>query len=180
MVFLVHIHLVHAFSAQTNLLSVHAITARLNPLKHYLTKPSFQSTSSSSSLAPFPPGAIPSSHRRPSAPTHAAHASIGAIVASATSNPMRIRPDPPAGLEVLESETFRMQCFNTLTGTKFLIFTELGPPGGPGNIEGYLRKIYDLYADYVTKNPFYQLDMPIRCDIFDRRLGSFIREINSR
>lgn len=112
-------------------------------------------------------------------PGHSSSTSIGTIASNVTPTP-RIHRDPPSGLEVLESETFRMQCFNTLTGTKFLIFTELGLPGGPGNVEGYLRKIYDLYADYVTKNPFYSLEMPIRCEIFDRKLGSYIAEINSR
>ena len=29
-------------------------------------------------------------------------------------------------------------------------------------VEELLRKIYELYADYVLKNPFYSLDMPIR------------------
>ncbi|KAI1423067.1 Sybindin-like protein [Xylaria sp. FL1777] len=85
------------------------------------------------------------------------------------------RPDPPSGLEVLESENFRLQCFNTLTGTKFLLFTDTLQT----NVDIAMRKVYDLYADYVTKNPFYQLEMPIRCDTFDRKLNSYIREINT-
>ncbi|KAI1817987.1 Sybindin-like protein [Poronia punctata] len=85
------------------------------------------------------------------------------------------RPDPPAGLEVLESENFRLQCFNTLTGTKFLLFTDTLQ----ANVDVTMRRVYDLYADYVTKNPFYQLEMPIRCETFDRKLNSYIREINS-
>lgn len=85
------------------------------------------------------------------------------------------RPDPPAGLEVLESENFRLQCFNTLTGTKFLLFTD----NLQANVDVAMRKVYDLYADFVTKNPFYQLEMPIRCDTFDRKLNSYIREINN-
>ncbi|KAI0409059.1 Sybindin-like protein [Xylaria palmicola] len=85
------------------------------------------------------------------------------------------RPDPPAGLEVLESENFRLQCFTTLTGTKFLLFTDTLQ----ANVDVAMRKVYDLYADYVTKNPFYQLEMPIRCDTFDRKLNSYIREVNN-
>ncbi|KAI1160519.1 Sybindin-like protein [Nemania serpens] len=85
------------------------------------------------------------------------------------------RPDPPAGLEVLESENFRLQCFNTLTGTKFLLFTD----NLQANVDVAMRKVYDLYADFVTKNPFYQLEMPIRCDTFDRKLNSYIRETNN-
>ncbi|KAM0330415.1 hypothetical protein ACHAPQ_006391 [Fusarium lateritium] len=86
------------------------------------------------------------------------------------------RPEPSSGLEVLETENFRMQCFNTMTGTKFLLFTDTTQ----ANVDVTIRKIYDLYADYVMKNPFYSLEMPIRCDIFDRKLLSYIREINNR
>lgn len=69
-----------------------------------------------------------------------------------------------------------MQCFNTLTGTKFLLFTETTQV----NVEVAMRRVYELYCDYVMKNPFYQLEMPVRCEAFERRLGSYIREINSR
>jgi len=86
------------------------------------------------------------------------------------------RPEPPSGLEVMESENFRMQCFNTLTGTKFLLFTDTTQT----NLDVTMRRVYDLYSDYVMKNPFYSLEMPIRCDIFDRKLLSYIREINNR
>ena len=35
-----------------------------------------------------------------------------------------------------------------------------------------LTRVYGLYADYVLKNPFYELDMPIRCELFDLQLTS--------
>ncbi|KAH8676331.1 cis-golgi transport protein particle complex subunit [Xylariales sp. PMI_506] len=95
------------------------------------------------------------------------------------------RPEPPSGLEVLESENFRLQCFNTMTGIKFLLFTDQAGVGGGvatgGGFEtgGPMRRVYELYADYVMKNPFYQLEMPVRCETFDRKLNSYIREINN-
>ncbi|KAL2756170.1 hypothetical protein ACRALDRAFT_2042361 [Sodiomyces alcalophilus JCM 7366] len=113
---------------------VHAITARLNPLKNHAP------------VATTGPGGIPS------------------------------RAEPPSGLEVMETENFRLQCFNTLTGTKFLLFTDTTQV----NVDVTIRRIYDLYSDYVMKNPFYQLEMPIRCETFDRKLMSYIREINNR
>ncbi|CAI4216368.1 unnamed protein product [Parascedosporium putredinis] len=91
-------------------------------------------------------------------------------------NGVASRPEPSSGLEVLETENFRMQCFNTLTGTKFLLFSETTQ----ANVDLTIRRIYELYCDYVMKNPFYQLEMPVRCDAFDRKLLSYIREINSR
>ena len=47
------------------------------------------------------------------------------------------------------------------------------------NVDVAMHKVYDLYADYVTKNPFYQLEMPIRCETFDRKLNSYIKEMNN-
>ncbi|KAI1336445.1 Sybindin-like protein [Xylariaceae sp. FL0016] len=114
---------------------VHAITARLNPVK----------SQQQQQTQPVAGGNIPS------------------------------RPDPPTGLEVMESENFRLQCFNTMTGTKFLLFTDTMQ----ANVDVAMRKVYDLYSDYVMKNPFYQLEMPIRCETFDRKLNSYIREINN-
>lgn len=40
----------------------------------------------------------------------------------------------------------------------------MASPGQTG-LETFLKKIYTIYADYVLKNPFYSLDMPIRYDI---------------
>ena len=78
---------------------------------------------------------------------------------------------PVTGLESLETDKFRLTCFQTLTGTKFLLFTD--PMSG--NVETIMNKIYELYADFVMKNPFYQLEMPVRCEAFDRHLGAWLR-----
>ena len=72
---------------------------------------------------------------------------------------------------MLEASDFRLQCFQTATGIKFLLFTEPQQP----NIETTMRRIYELYSDYVMKNPFYTVEMPIRCEKFDRGLDGFVR-----
>jgi hypothetical protein len=43
-----------------------------------------------------------------------------------------------------------------------------------------MGKIYELYGDYVMKNPFYQLEMPIRSEGWERRLVGYLRVLNSR
>ncbi|PYI09692.1 Sybindin-like protein [Aspergillus sclerotiicarbonarius CBS 121057] len=78
---------------------------------------------------------------------------------------------PATGLECLETDKFRLTCFQTLTGTKFLLFTEPTMV----NIDVVMKKIYELYADFVMKNPFYQLEMPVRCESFDRNLQGWLR-----
>jgi len=76
-----------------------------------------------------------------------------------------------SGLEVLETSQFRLNCFQTITGTKFLLVTEPAQP----NIEVIMRRVYELYADFVMKNPFYTADMPVRVHKFDAGLDNFIK-----
>lgn len=97
--------------------------------------------------------------------------SVHAITKSLTPSALTLPASQRTGIEVLESSLFRLTCFQTFTGTKFLLFTEPGQP----NVDLIIRRIYELYADYVTKNPFYQMEMPVRCEAFDRNLGSYIR-----
>ncbi|CAI7575387.1 unnamed protein product [Penicillium palitans] len=78
---------------------------------------------------------------------------------------------PVSGLDYLETDKFRLTCFQTLTGTKFLLFTD----PLTGSVDTIIQKIYELYADYVMKNPFYQIEMPVRCEAFDRHLGAWLR-----
>ncbi|KAL1909958.1 hypothetical protein Sste5344_004147 [Sporothrix stenoceras] len=148
---------------------VHAITTRLNPLKHLKGSAAggAAGTTGGNGTSPNVGG------------TGAAAGANGRLPPGTVMTPTGLapsRPDPPSGLEVLETENFRMQCFNTLTGTKFLLFTDTAQ----ANVDATMRRVYDLYSDYVMKNPFYQLEMPIRCDMFDRKLNSYIREINNR
>ena len=40
-----------------------------------------------------------------------------------------------------------------------------------------LDKVYKLYADYVLKNPFYELEQPIQCEKFDIMLDRSLKVI---
>ncbi|KFV55215.1 Trafficking protein particle complex subunit 4, partial [Gavia stellata] len=64
-----------------------------------------------------------------------------------------------SGIEMLETDTFKLHCFQTLTAD----------PRQAG-IDSLLRKIYEIYSDFALKNPFYSLEMPIRCELFDQNL----------
>ena len=103
----------------------------------------------------------------------------------------QISPIPgSSGIQVLETDAFRLQCFQTLTGkfssfsiekwlieiyvgTKFLLITE----PRQSNVDIVIKRIYELYSDYVMKNPFYQWEMPIRCEEFDRNLQGYAKSI---
>ncbi|KAI8973454.1 Sybindin-like protein [Mycotypha africana] len=75
-----------------------------------------------------------------------------------------------SGIEMLEAENFKLYCHQTLTGTKFLLITN----PQINNVEPYMKKIYNLYSDFVMKNPFHTPEMPIRSDHFDQSLLKFI------
>lgn len=66
-----------------------------------------------------------------------------------------------SGIQCLEANNFKIYCFQTLTGVKFIAITDTKQQ----KVEDLLAKIYELYSDYVLKNPFYSVDMPIRSEI---------------
>ena len=68
------------------------------------------------------------------------------------------------GIELLSAETFDLHCFSAPTGTKFLLLVEPRCPQVPA----LLARIYELYADYVLKNPFYEAEQVIKCELFDQ------------
>mmetsp|Transcript_48797 Transcript_48797/g.66500 ORF Transcript_48797/g.66500 Transcript_48797/m.66500 type:complete len:148 (-) Transcript_48797:665-1108(-) len=74
----------------------------------------------------------------------------------------QIAPVISNGIEKLETDILKLQCFQSRTGIKFVITAEAGTP----DLESVLHSVYEAYADYVLKNPFYELDMPIRCELF--------------
>ncbi|PNF16731.1 Trafficking protein particle complex subunit 4 [Cryptotermes secundus] len=86
----------------------------------------------------------------------------------------QLSPEPrSSGIEVLEADTFKLHCFQTLTGVKFMIVAEPNQTG----MDVLLKRIYELYADYALKNPFYSLEMPIRCELFDTNLQNLLEQI---
>ncbi|CAG8637107.1 39832_t:CDS:2 [Gigaspora margarita] len=58
-------------------------------------------------------------------------------------------------------------------GTKFLIIAD----PTHANIDLVLRRTYDVYSDYVMKNPFYTPEMPIRSELFDVNIVKLIKQV---
>ena len=79
------------------------------------------------------------------------------------------------GIELLETDQFDLRCTQTPTGTKFFVTAAPKTLG----LEHLLRSVYDLYSDYVMKNPFYEMEMPIRCELFDTNVLSAVRNHNA-
>ncbi len=79
-------------------------------------------------------------------------------------------------METLECDGFVLQSFDTLTGLKFFLTAD---PDSK-HLDAVLKEVYTLYSDYVLKNPFYEMDMPIQCERFDERVQKLAADFNSR
>lgn len=60
-----------------------------------------------------------------------------------------------------------------MTGVKFVVVAAVA---STQNLDTLLRKIYEIYADYALKNPFYSIDMPIRSEKFDEALKALLEK----
>jgi hypothetical protein len=83
---------------------------------------------------------------------------IGSTLHSLHAITVAISPIPKSsGFTELECTTWKLNCLQTITGLKFMVFSE----GNHPKIKQLLDDIYSAYADYVLKNPFYTMDMPV-------------------
>ena len=46
---------------------------------------------------------------------------------------------------------------------------------GTRNLQKVLREIYVSYTDCALKDPFYELEMPIRCELFTQAVDDIMR-----
>eukprot|EP01025_Chloroclados_australasicus_P039838 TRINITY_DN41468_c1_g1_i2.p1 TRINITY_DN41468_c1_g1~~TRINITY_DN41468_c1_g1_i2.p1 ORF type:complete len:146 (-),score=4.74 TRINITY_DN41468_c1_g1_i2:375-812(-) len=80
------------------------------------------------------------------------------------------------GIVSLEADTFTVEVFQTLTGVKFLLF--VAP--GTRNTRDMLKAIYGLYADYVMKDPYYELEQRIKSEALREMLKSTVAEFEAQ
>ena len=52
-------------------------------------------------------------------------------------------------------------------------------PGTP-NVNQVLRELYVLYAECTLKDPFYELDMPIRCELFKDAVDALMQRYDGK
>ncbi|KAL3768766.1 hypothetical protein ACHAWU_006867 [Discostella pseudostelligera] len=77
------------------------------------------------------------------------------------------------GIEQIEGGGVILKCLQTRTGIKFVITAE----PGTSDLDTVLREIYVLYSDCALKDPFYELEMPIRCELFTNSVDSLMKRV---
>jgi hypothetical protein len=91
---------------------------------------------------------------------------LGSIWHSLHAISAQLSPDAQGGgIHAMRADRFALQCLQAATGTKFFLLAN--PDAAEGALSAVLRRVYELYADLVLKNPFYELEMPIRVELFD-------------
>ena len=76
----------------------------------------------------------------------------------------------------VEADGFVLTSFDTLTKLKFFVTAD----PDSRHLDTILKEVYVLYSDYVLKNPFYELDMPIQCEKFEERVQKLVGDYNRR
>lgn len=90
----------------------------------------------------------------------------------------QVSPIPGSdGITLMQSDSFDMHSFHTLTGVTFMLLTE---PHTPEATEILRTTVYELYCDYILKNPFHEMDQVIKSELFDAHLVPRITAINRR
>jgi len=79
------------------------------------------------------------------------------------------------GINMIEASGLLLCCLQTRTGVKFVIT----PEPGTRNPKQVLRELYVLYSECALKDPFYELDMPIRCELFTDAVDALMARMQS-
>lgn len=79
------------------------------------------------------------------------------------------------GIEVIDAGGMILQCLQTRTGMKFVITSTTTKE----DLSDVLREVCLLYVDCALKNPFYELDMPIKVDLFNRGVDLLVEQYHS-
>jgi hypothetical protein len=78
------------------------------------------------------------------------------------------------GIESLVAGGLALNCFQTRTGIKFVLTAEPGTT----DMSLVLKEIYILYTECVLKDPFYELEMPIRSELFIQSVDALIERVD--
>eukprot|EP01013_Petalomonas_cantuscygni_P023231 TRINITY_DN44625_c0_g1_i1.p1 TRINITY_DN44625_c0_g1~~TRINITY_DN44625_c0_g1_i1.p1 ORF type:complete len:138 (+),score=7.21 TRINITY_DN44625_c0_g1_i1:102-515(+) len=107
------------------------------------------------------------------------HASVNDLLTSASTFhtifaiSAQISPVPDSsGIQMLQTSTFRLWCFETVTKIKFLLVTDVH--ASQQAVDAAFRDIYTLFTDVVLKSPFCSPDQPIRSTLWDAELAALI------
>ena len=84
------------------------------------------------------------------------------------------------GIEEIRASGMVLQCYQTVTGIKFVITVAIADHQNDTavslTLRDVLKEIYVLYTECVLKDPFYELEMPIRSELFVQGVDLLVQQ----
>eukprot|EP00826_Nyctotherus_ovalis_P036404 TRINITY_DN3221_c0_g2_i1.p1 TRINITY_DN3221_c0_g2~~TRINITY_DN3221_c0_g2_i1.p1 ORF type:complete len:107 (+),score=27.80 TRINITY_DN3221_c0_g2_i1:186-506(+) len=75
------------------------------------------------------------------------------------------------GIVKLRTTNFTLYCYQSYTGLKFIVAADNTVVGAKEK----LKSVYEKYSDYVCKNAYQQIGMPIRSLLFDQEIDKVFK-----
>ncbi|CAK9168016.1 unnamed protein product [Ilex paraguariensis] len=80
-------------------------------------------------------------------------------------------PGQGCSFHSFRSNTYQVSFMESPSGIKIILVTH----PRTGDLREALMYIYNLYVEYVMKNPLYTPGTPIRCELFNTTLDQYVR-----
>ncbi|KAL9228831.1 hypothetical protein vseg_004369 [Gypsophila vaccaria] len=80
-------------------------------------------------------------------------------------------PGQGCSFHSFRTNTYKLSFMETPSGIKLILVTH----PRTGDLRESLKYIYNLYVEYVVKNPLYSPGTPIRCELFNTTLDQYVR-----
>ncbi|GMN44513.1 hypothetical protein TIFTF001_013719 [Ficus carica] len=82
-------------------------------------------------------------------------------------------PGQGCSFHSFRTNTYKLSFMETPSGLKIILVTH----PRTGDLRESLKHIYNLYVEYVVKNPLHSPGTPIRCELFNTSLDQYVRSI---
>ncbi|CAN1751459.1 Trafficking protein particle complex subunit 1 [Linum perenne] len=82
-------------------------------------------------------------------------------------------PGQGCSFHSFRTNTYKLSFMETPSGIKLILVTH----PKTGDLRDSLKYIYNLYVEYVVKNPLYTPGTPVKCELFDTALDQYVRSI---
>uniref|UniRef100_A0A7S4B046 Trafficking protein particle complex subunit n=2 Tax=Chrysotila carterae TaxID=13221 RepID=A0A7S4B046_CHRCT len=83
----------------------------------------------------------------------------------------KMSPKKGGGFYACSTSAFKLNYFETASGIRFVLCTELGA----GDMREVLRHIFsNIFVECLTKNPMWKADEPISCPLFVQQLTNYL------
>ncbi|KAJ7548497.1 hypothetical protein O6H91_07G014300 [Diphasiastrum complanatum] len=82
-------------------------------------------------------------------------------------------PGQGCSFHSFRTNTYKLSLLETPSGIKFILVTD----PRMGDLRDAMKYIYNIYVEYVVKNPLYEPGQPFRCELFNSTLDQYVKTL---